>query len=126
MKAVKLTEQEYLMNAVRRWDNEAEGYYEPSEHELQVARSDLRDLVTRCKRLLPTAKEHSQSHAYWRTLYNAVDAVKRGREDIACGWLYEMLYFHSSGDNKEIDRRILVNIIGMIGEERNVCFTPHN
>ena len=124
MKSVKLTEQEYLMNAVRRWNNEEEGYYEPSEHELQVARSDLRDLVTRCKRLLPTAKEYEHKYSHWDKLHHAGCAIKRDRPDSACGWLYEMLYFHASGNHNEIDRRILISIIGILEDRFIDCPSP--
>ncbi len=112
---IKLTEKEYLMECVSRWDSEMDGCVEPTEREMAMAYNDLREIRERCKMLLRRAKDRTQDHSYLRTLWFAKSAMRRKRYDVACGYLYDMLYFHSTADT--IDRKILVNIIAAVGEE---------
>lgn len=112
---IKMTAKEYLMECVSRWDSEMEGYVEPTDREMTMAYCDLRELCERCKKLLRRAKDGTQDHSYLRTLWLAKSAMHRRRYDIACGYLYDMLYFHSTDD--AVDRKILVNIIATVEEE---------
>lgn len=112
---IKMTEKEYLMECVSRWDSEIGDYVKPTEREMDIAYRDLRELCERCKKLLRRAKDRTQDHSYLRTLWLAKSAMHRKRYDIACGYLYDMLYFHSTGDT--VDRKILVNIIATVEEE---------
>lgn len=112
---IKVTAKEYLMEAVCRWDEESAGYYEVSDREKQLAWRDLQELARRCKQLLPKAKpkeHHSAQGGYLEQLWFALQALKRGRPDAACGYLHSMLYCNLHGETA--DCGILANIIGLV------------
>lgn len=111
---IKMTAKEYLMECVSRWDDELEGYWQPTEHDLGMARLDLLKLASRCRALLPRSAKCADDHDYLSKLWLAKDAIARNRPDAACGYLHEMLYFHTT--QRCVPCGILVNIIAVVEE----------
>lgn len=114
-----MTEREYLMESIAPWDP----YFDDSEvtqEYIDGAWGGLEELARRCSELL-THKRRRESMPdnrrfdYLNGLWKTHCALQRSRADRACHHLYKMIYFNST-QSGQVEHRILVNIIDVIGE----------
>lgn len=114
-----MTEREYLMESIAPWDP----YFDDSEvtqEYIDGAWGGLEELARRCSELLTHKRRRetmpdNRRFDYLTGLWKTYSALQRSRPDRACHYLYETIHFNST-QSGQVEHRILVNIMDVIGE----------